>query len=299
MNKNVELQLTNDYIFKRLFSKKGNEDILKDLLEGILEIPIEEVEVMQEVELERVDIKDKLGVLDIKAIINENITVNIEMQIVDEKNMIERTLYYWAGLYYTGLKRGKDYKLNNKVITINILMYNIFKKENYHTIATIRDNENNEKITDRLEIHFIELPKFLKSKEKGNKKLRQWLEFICNKRKGEVEMAVKENEKIAKANQEWEYLRGDEAEKRLAFLKEKWERDWNSNMHYAEETGMEKGMKKGMKEGRKEGVKEGKKEVAIKMLQEKIDEEIILKVTNLKSEEIEKLRNEVEHEIKQ
>ena len=146
MTKNLELQLTNDYIFKRLFSKKGNEDILKDLLEGILEIPIEEVE------LERVDIKDKLGVLDIKAIINENITVNIEMQVVDEKNMIERTLYYWAGLYYTGLKRGRDYKLNNKVITINILMYNIFKKENYHTIATIRDNENKEKITDRLEI---------------------------------------------------------------------------------------------------------------------------------------------------
>ena len=203
MTKNVELQLTNDYIFKRLFSKKGNEDILKDLLESILEIAIEKVEVMQEIELERVDIKDKLGILDIRAIINENITVDIEMQMVDEKNMIERTLFYWAGLYYTGLKRGQDYKLNNKVITINILMYNIFKKENYHTIATIRDNENNEKITDRLEIHFIELPKFLKSKEKGNKKLRQWLEFICNKRKGEVEMAVKENEKIAKANQEW------------------------------------------------------------------------------------------------
>ena len=174
-------------------------------------------------------------------------------------------------------------------------MYNIFKKENYHTIVTIRDNENNEKITYRLEIHFIELPKFLKSKEEGNKKLRQWLEFICNKRKGEVEMAVKENEKIAKANQEWEYLRGDEAEKRLAFLKEKWERDWNSNMHYAEETGIEKGMK----EGRKEGVKEGKKEVAIKMLRKRIDEVMIAEVTNLTLEEIEKLRNEVEHEIKQ
>ena len=285
MDKNVELQLTNDYIFKRLFSKKGNEDILKDLLEGILEIPIKEVEVMQEVELERVDIKDKLGVLDIKAIINENITVNIEMQIVDEKNMIERTLYYWAGLYYTGLKRGKDYKLNNKVITINILMYNIFKKENYHTIATIRDNENKEKITDKLEIHFIELPKFLKSKENGNRKLRQWLEFICNKRKGEIEMAVKENEKIAKASQEWEYLRGDEAVKRMAFLKEKWERDWNSGMHSAEEAGIEKGMKKGKREE--------KKEIAIKMIHEKIDEEIISKVTNLSLDEIEKLKEEI------
>lgn len=282
MIKNVELQLTNDYIFKRLFSKKGNEDILKDLLESILEIAIEKVEVMQEIELERVDIKDKLGILDIRAIINENITVDIEMQMVDEKNMIERTLFYWAGLYYTGLKRGQDYKLNNKVITINILMYNIFKKENYHTIATIRDNENNEKITDRLEIHFIELPKFLKSKEKGNKKLRQWLEFICNKRKGEVEMAVKENEKIAKANQEWEYLRGDEAVKRMAFLREKWERDWNSGMHSAKE----------------EGAKKGKEEVAIKMLEEGIDEKIILKVTNLSIEEIEKIKKEIKYKVK-
>ena len=168
-------------------------------------------------------------------------------------------------------------------------MYNIFKKENYHTIATIRDNENKEKITDKLEIHFIELPKFLKSKENGNRKLRQWLEFICNKRKGEIEMAVKENEKIAKASQEWEYLRGDEAVKRMAFLKEKWERDWNSGMHSAEEAGIEKGMKKGIKKGKREE----KKEIAIKMIHEKIDEEIISKVTNLSLDEIEKLKEEI------
>ena len=289
MNKNVELQLTNDYIFKRLFSKKGNEDILKDLLEGILEIPIEKVEVMQEVELERVD---------------------IEMQIANEKNMIERTLYYWAGLYYTGLKRGQDYKLNNKVITINILMYNIFKKEKYHTIATIKEDENNEKIIDKLEIHFIELPKFLKSREIGNKKLRQWLEFICNKRKGEIEMAVRENEKIAKASQEWEYLKGDEAVKRMAFLKEKWERDWNSSMHSAEEAGIEKGMKKGVKKGKEEGRKEGEeegrkegeeakaKEIILKMLEKEIDEEIISKVTNFRLEEIKKIKDEIQYEVK-
>ena len=35
------------------------------------------LDVYKRQELERVDIKDKLGVLDIKAIINENITVNI------------------------------------------------------------------------------------------------------------------------------------------------------------------------------------------------------------------------------
>lgn len=81
MKENNVLKPTNDYIFKRLFSKKGNEDILKDLLEGILEIKIEEVEVMQEVELERINIRDKTGVLDIKAVIDKKTTIDIEMQI--------------------------------------------------------------------------------------------------------------------------------------------------------------------------------------------------------------------------
>lgn len=98
-------------------------------------------------------------------------------------------------------------------------------------------------------------------------------------------MAVKENEKIAKASQEWEYLRGDEAVKRMAFLREKWERDWNSGMHSAEEAGIEKGMKK--------GVKKEKEEITIKMLEEGIDEKIILKVTSLTLEEIEKIKEKI------
>ena len=105
-------------------------------------------------------------------------------------------------------------------------------------------------------------------------------------------MAVKENEKIAKASQEWEYLRGDEAVKRMAFLKEKWERDWNSSMRSAKEIGMEKGIKEGIKKGRKRKNQE-KREIAIKMIREKIDEEIISKVTNLSLEEIEKLKDEI------
>ena len=98
-------------------------------------------------------------------------------------------------------------------------------------------------------------------------------------------MAVKENEKIAKASQEWEYLRGDEAVKRMAFLREKWERDWNSGMSSAKEIGMEEGIK--------EGMEKGIEEVARKMLQEEIDKTIISKVTNLSLDEIEKLRKEI------
>ena len=49
-------ELTEDYIFKRVFGKKGNEDILKDLLESILEIQIEEIEVIIGAEIEKENI---------------------------------------------------------------------------------------------------------------------------------------------------------------------------------------------------------------------------------------------------
>ena len=38
-----KLKLTNDFIFKKVFGKKGNESILKNLLEAILKMKIEKI----------------------------------------------------------------------------------------------------------------------------------------------------------------------------------------------------------------------------------------------------------------
>lgn len=65
-------------IFKKIFSKKGNESILKDFLIAILEIPIEKVELQAEVTLEKQLEHNKLGRLDILAILNDNTVVNVE-----------------------------------------------------------------------------------------------------------------------------------------------------------------------------------------------------------------------------
>ena len=40
-----KIRITDDYVFKTIFGKKGNEDILKNLLISILEIPIKEIEI--------------------------------------------------------------------------------------------------------------------------------------------------------------------------------------------------------------------------------------------------------------
>lgn len=127
-----ELKVTNDYVFKKIFAKKGNESILKDFLIAVLEIPIERIEVLKDVYLERELEESKLGILDIKATLNNNIIVNIEMQVKDQKNIKERSLYYWSNLYSNNLYKAQDYIENNKTITINILNFNIFEEGPYH-----------------------------------------------------------------------------------------------------------------------------------------------------------------------
>lgn len=291
MNSNKVRELTEDYIFKRVFGKKGNEDILKDLLESILEIKIEQIEVIVGSEIEKEKIKEKIGIIDLKATINKETTVDIEIQVKDYHNMIERSTFYIAGLYHTGLKRGERYEKNNKVIGINILMFNIFKWKKFHSKGILKENELNEIMTDKLELHFLELPKIIKNSEEGNKRLRQWLEFIYNKRKGEREMAVKENEKIAKAQVEYKYLTGDERVQRLAFLRDKWESDHKSELNWVKI----EAEKRGEKRGEAKGERKKQKQIVKELLKAEVQDEIIIKTTQISKEELEKMKEEVKN----
>lgn len=269
----IKIPITNDYIFKRIFSKKGNESILKDFLIGILEIPIQEVEVEAEVSLEKQLEENKLGRLDIVAILNNNTIINIEVQMLNMHNFIERSLYYWSGNYYNDLKAGENYQKVKRTIAINILDYELFEEGPFHEIARLKRDYQNKILTEKIEMHFIQIPKFIKEKRGVKTKLEQWMQFISQTNQREVELAMKENEEIKKANEEYEYLTGDAAERRLAFLRDKAIRD-------------EKSIRQG---GREEGKKEKQLEIAKELLKIGMNVENIQKVTKLTREEIQKL----------
>ena len=86
-----------------------------------------------------------------------------------------------------------------------------------------------------------------------------------------------ENEKVKKAEEELEYLSGDEAERRIAYLRETAEIDRKFAMTAARD------------QGRSEGKIEEKIETAKKMLAEEMDINLIIKITGLTKDEIEKL----------
>lgn len=275
-----ELTPKNDVIFKRLFGQKGNEDLVKDFLEAVLDIEIISLELGKETELIPESINEKVGILDVKAVLNDGTTIDIEMQNIDYGNIEKRITYYLSQLYTAELSRGKPYNDLNKAIAIGILNfeYDAFKDiKDYHTVWKMTETINKKETLNEQEIHFIELPKFLKSKININSKLDQWLLFIDYSRKELLSLVKEKNDKINDAADKCEYLTGNEAVRRLAFLRRKFEHDYISGLTNAEE----KGEKRGRSKEKIEIAKNFKK------LGAKIED--IAVATGLSIEEIEKL----------
>ncbi len=128
--------------------------------------------------------------------------------------------------------------------------------------------------------YFIELPKFRNSQVDMDDKLNQWLAFIDDYKGERAKMAEEKNDVIKKAKVEMNYLTGEEAERRLQWLREKWEMDYNSDMGQA----------------RREGREEGREEIIKKMLKANMSIEQISELTEIKREEIEKIMKKTENQ---
>ena len=100
-------------------------------------------------------VEDKLSVLDLKLKMKTGKIINIEIQIVNEKNLENRIMYYSAGLIREQLKTGEEYKNLNRVINITIINFTLRdKKTNYHHKAGLY-YEDMELMTDLLEVNIL------------------------------------------------------------------------------------------------------------------------------------------------
>ena len=240
--------------------------------------------------------------LDILATLNDNTKVNIEIQVKDKENVISRSLFYGTGLYHENAERGQEYIDVPKVISIWITGQDIFDEGPFHEKAMIKREYENIVLSDRLELHYIQLKKFRNKCKRITGKLEEWLTFLINENMEEIKMS--KNEYVRKAQEEFEYLTGDEETRRLAYLRDKAIRDEADAIGTARRKGIEEGKREGIEEGKREGIEEGKREgrkdgieyekneIARKMLAENLEVEFITKVTGLSEEKIKELKND-------
>ncbi len=280
------LNIKTDYVFKRIFGREGNEQITKNFLSCILGEKVSDIELEKNPILEKDLMDDKVGILDIKAEINKNTNVDIEMQIIDKKNSAKTILFYCSKLFIKSLKSGKDYNSLKKTISILIADYELDGLKEvckYITKWNIREEDYSKIIlTDAMEIYIIEIGKFKKYQgTERYKELDSWIKFIDN-----PEVVDMSNKEIMMAKKVLDEISQDEHERYLAEMREKYILDQNAT----EAAGYDKGLKEGIKQGHEKGVEEGKKEIAKKMLEEKLDIELIERVTNISKEELKKMQ---------
>ena len=229
----MALNLKNDIVFKAFFGRKGNEKYLKDFLEALLKIKIDEIEVQDEVSIEKLFKEEKGGRLDLLATLNDGIKVNIEMQVRKRADFVNRSSIYAAKITSREEGSGLTFDELKKIIMVNILDFELFDKEDYlNESAIVLKNHRECEIIDNTKWFFIELPKFRKQHTNLDDRLNQWLLFIDDVDKGGIKMAEKKNKILKEARQEVTYLTGDAEVKRLAELRENWnmERIWDEDL---------------------------------------------------------------------
>ncbi|MCI8291213.1 MAG: Rpn family recombination-promoting nuclease/putative transposase [Clostridia bacterium] len=283
IKKEKTVYLTNDYAFKRIFGKPGNEKVTKDLLNSILSEKVSNIELDTKTTLDK-DIRGKkAGILDIKAKLNNEVLCDIELQVTKQEYIEKRILYYWSRLYISNFKERNDYSDLKKTISILIADFelDILKKmPQIHTKWEIKESEYGKIIlTNVFELHILEIPKLVyQLNEECNKNLLNWLKFIKNPELVEEDY-MKENEAMAQAKKELEKFNQNEHERYLAEQREIYWHEVNS----FKGTGERQGLKK--------GIAQEKRKIAKKMLEENFDIKIIMKMTELTEIDINSLKN--------
>ena len=286
MAEDYKITLRNDYLFKRLLGSEENKDILQDFLEVILDIPHEEIEGIEllDKELKKDRSVDKTGILDVKVRLKNKTIINIEIQNIWDESFINRTLFYWAKIYVEEFRQGDDYTKLNRCITINIVGKGFNLNNKIHSKYLLKEEVSNEKLTNLIEMHFLNLKR---AKELNDIKdpLIRWLLFIETDSKEERHMLAEHSPVLKLLNEKIDLLSLTPKEKKLyesrMMLK--------SDIVSISNSQFNKGLEEGLEKGKKEGIKEGNINTARRMKKASFEISVIQEMTGLTREEIEKL----------
>jgi predicted transposase/invertase (TIGR01784 family) len=262
-----------DYVFKNIFGNEKHPNILISFLNAcikpkdlITKVNIKNTEINKEF------IEDSFSRLDVIATTSTGEIINIEMQRNDQHNMVKRSLYYWSKVY-SGEYQGKSlYSKIPRTICINILDFELLDEENYHNTYVLKNKENNNILTNVLELHFIEIPKM---KELNlDDMLSIWTAFLEDPNDDRIVELEKKYEELHEARTELTRISRDPKEKEIYRVREKSQNDRADALTQANEKGRI----------------EEKIEIAKNLLKNNVEEGIIVISTGLTIEEINKLK---------
>ena len=299
-----KLTISNDFIFCKVMSDK---EICKEVLEVLLERKVGDILYIDEQKTIDLELDSKSVRLDIFVKDDERI-YNIEMQVVNNRNLPRRMRYYQDVIDLEFLRKSDDYNLLKDTIILFICKFDPFnfKVSRYGfenkctTFGLFGMNED-------LCLGDGTYKTFLNSKDyyiDPNPKIREFLQYVQSNVVTDDELIKKLDARVKKIkqNRKWrnEYMTLRMREKEIAVdnfekglskgRKEGRQKGIKEGLTQGRKEGRQKGIEEGLTKGRKQGKQEGIVEIAKNMFKQNLSVEMISSITGLSIEEINNLK---------
>ena len=186
----LKYRFTYDTLIKLLFVKYP--DLLKRLVAAILGIAIDSISefLITNPEIPPEAIGNKFCKLDINMIVNGE-RINLEVQVDNEGDYPERSLYYWARIYSSALKTRQSYSSLPRVIIISIVDFTLFDCEEYRSEFLPLEVSRHEVLSNRMAMLYFEVKKLPKDIEAKNE-----LELMLSLFRAKTEEELKQLEAL-------------------------------------------------------------------------------------------------------
>ena len=197
---------------------------------------------------EKVDEKD--CVLDVKLVLNSNRIINIEMQVLFQKDWVERSLVYLCRAVSGQLKAGDNYGKLMSTIHIGILDFDLFKEhQEFHSIYCLTDTKTGHIYTGKFGLAVVNLKQINRAtKDDIDSGLRDWARLFQATTWEEMMMIANNNESMRSFTFSLKELSEDEKIQMQCEARERYEHDRASLIKQGFDYGLEEGGKQGIKQ---------------------------------------------------
>jgi predicted transposase/invertase (TIGR01784 family) len=253
-----------DYAFKHMLGRETTRPILIDVLNSVLSPApghlVHDLDLLNPFNPKEA-LDDKLSILDIKARDQSGRQFNVEMQMLAFPHYEKRILYYATRLHQQQLREGHDYVELQPTVSISFLNHVLFPQvSEVHLHFRLLEAAHHFPLTNDLEFHLLQLPKFTKTAAELTSSLDIWLyilRYAETMDRDALPAPIQQYPLAVRALEELKMLSQTDIERERYEARLKAQLDHNTFLRVARTEGREEGRAEGREEGRAEGEKAG------------------------------------------
>ncbi len=221
----IQYNMTNDYMFRYILQK--NEKVLKGLVCALLHLKpneIQSLEITNPINLSET-ITGKDFVLDINVLLNNNALLNLEMQVMNEQNWIDRSLSYLCRSF-DNLYRGQEYEEALPATHIGFLDFTLFPEHpEFYSTNMMMNIRTFQIFNDKFRLSVVDLSQIeLATDEDRFWEVDYWARLFKAKTWEESKMLAEKNEFLQEAAQSVYVANADEMIRQKCLAREEAER---------------------------------------------------------------------------